>query len=93
MNAIAVLVRRGFPPRIDWNCFIMLGNRTHFVVVVAGCENTNFKAFFTMTFFKKIFRSKNDKSKSRKLEKFDTLNKSDRSIISLISTVYNEDSR
>merc|ERR1712141_335835 len=38
------------------------------------------------------FRSKNNKSKSRKLEKFDTLNKSDRSIISLISTVYNEDS-
>jgi len=66
--------------------------RTHFVVVVAGCEN-NFKAIFTMTFFKKIFRSKNNKSKSRKLEKFDTLNKSDRSIISLISTVYNEDSR
>jgi len=61
-------------------------------VVVAGCEN-NFKAIFTMTFFKKIFRSKNNKSKSRKLEKFDTLNKSDRSIISLISTVYNEDSR
>merc|ERR1712110_559674 len=46
-----------------------------------------------MTFFKKIFRSKSNQSKSRKLEKFDALNKSDRSIISLISAVYSEDSR
>merc|ERR1712062_619874 len=67
--------------------------RTHFVVVVAGCEN-NFKELFNMTFFKKIFRSKNNnQSKSRKLEKFDVLNKSDSSIISLISAVYSEDSR
>merc|ERR1712062_179294 len=67
--------------------------RTHFVVVVAGCEN-NFKELFNMTFFKKIFRSKNNnQSKSRKLEKFDVLNKSNSSIISLISAVYSEDSR
>merc|ERR1712079_830326 len=47
-----------------------------------------------MTFFKKIFRSKNNnQSKSRKLEKFDVLNKSNSSIISLISAVYSEDSR
>merc|ERR1712062_679630 len=52
------------------------------------------KNFFNMTFFKKIFRSKNNnQSKLRKLEKFDVLNKSDRSIISLISAVYSEDSR
>merc|ERR1712062_339503 len=66
--------------------------RTHFVVVVAGCKN--FKELFNMTFFKKIFRSKNNnQSKSRKLEKFDVLNKSNSSIISLISAVYSEDSR
>merc|ERR1712062_738959 len=52
------------------------------------------KNFFNMTFFKKIFRSKNNnQSKLRKLEKFDVLNKSDSSIISLISAVYSEDSR
>merc|ERR1712062_758312 len=66
--------------------------RTHFVVIVVGCEN-NFKQLFNMTFFKKIFCSKNNQSKSRKLEKFDVLNKSDSSIISLISAVYSEDSR
>ena len=70
----------------------MLGIRTQLVVVVAGCEN-NFKELFNMTFFKKIFRSKSNQSKLRKLEKFDALNKSDRSIISLISAVYSEDSR
>merc|ERR1712062_614451 len=69
-----------------------MGIRTHFVVIVVGCEN-NFKQLFNMTFFKKIFCSKNNQSKSRKLEKFDVLNKSDSSIISLISAVYSEDSR